>query len=54
MIGLVIFDMFNFRDLYRRQYAAVEKEREIMRNVPGWQPGQTVYNGSRYVTLGCD
>ena len=50
MIGIWLVDGPDHRDLYRRQYAAVEKERQIMKDVPGWQPGQTVYHGSRYST----
>jgi len=37
------------RDLYRRQHAATEREREIMKDVPGWRPGGNVYHGERYV-----
>ncbi|KAJ2329572.1 hypothetical protein IWW51_000527, partial [Coemansia sp. RSA 2702] len=33
------------RDEYRRRCAAVERERVIMKDVPGWVPGQSVYNG---------
>ncbi|KAJ1754643.1 hypothetical protein LPJ77_005091 [Coemansia sp. RSA 2523] len=36
------------RDEYRRRHAAVERERVIMKDVPGWVPGQSVYNGKRY------
>ncbi|KAJ1832721.1 hypothetical protein LPJ63_003317 [Coemansia sp. RSA 2711] len=36
------------RDEYRRRCAAVERERVIMKDVPGWVPGQSVYNGKRY------
>lgn len=25
------------RDLYRRQQAALEREKEIMKDVPGWE-----------------
>ncbi|KAI9000805.1 GRIM-19 [Trametes punicea] len=32
------------RDAYRRQQAALEREREIMKDVPGWEPGKSVYN----------
>ena len=34
-------------DLYRRQYAAAEREKEIMKNVPGWRAGENVYHGQR-------
>jgi len=37
------------RDLYRRQYAAMEREQEIMRDVPGWRAGDNVYHGQRFV-----
>ncbi|KAJ1932942.1 hypothetical protein FBU59_006199 [Linderina macrospora] len=37
------------RDEYRRKMAAVEREREIMKDVPGWEAGKSVYNGKRYV-----
>jgi hypothetical protein len=36
------------RDLYRRQYAAMVREQEIMKDVPGWMPGASVYYGERY------
>jgi len=39
----------NDRDLYRRQYAAMVREQEIMKDVPGWMPGASVYYGERYV-----
>ncbi|RDX53876.1 GRIM-19 [Polyporus arcularius HHB13444] len=32
------------RDAYRRQQAALEREREIMKDVPGWEAGKSVYN----------
>ncbi|OSD04623.1 B16.6 subunit of GRIM-19, NADH:ubiquinone oxidoreductase [Trametes coccinea BRFM310] len=32
------------RDAYRRQQAALERERQIMKDVPGWEPGKSVYN----------
>jgi NADH dehydrogenase (ubiquinone) 1 alpha subcomplex subunit 13 len=37
------------RDLYRRQYAAMVREQEIMKDVPGWMPGASVYYGERFV-----
>ncbi|TFK20349.1 hypothetical protein FA15DRAFT_682569 [Coprinopsis marcescibilis] len=36
------------RDTYRRRAAAVEREREIMKNVPGWQVGKSVYSNPKY------
>jgi NADH dehydrogenase (ubiquinone) 1 alpha subcomplex subunit 13 len=36
------------RDLYRRQYAAMEREREVMKDVPGWRPGANAYFGQRF------
>ncbi|KAG2060163.1 B16.6 subunit of GRIM-19, NADH:ubiquinone oxidoreductase [Suillus hirtellus] len=36
------------RDAYRRQEAALEREREIMKDVKGWEPGKSVYNNARY------
>jgi hypothetical protein len=35
------------RDLYRRQYAAMERERQIMKDIPGWRAGDNVYHGQR-------
>ncbi|EIW61664.1 uncharacterized protein TRAVEDRAFT_27195 [Trametes versicolor FP-101664 SS1] len=32
------------RDAYRRQQAALAREREIMKDVPGWEAGKSVYN----------
>jgi NADH dehydrogenase (ubiquinone) 1 alpha subcomplex subunit 13 len=32
------------RDLYRRQQAALALEREIMKDVPGWEVGVYVLN----------
>ncbi|KAJ1719744.1 hypothetical protein LPJ53_005540 [Coemansia erecta] len=37
------------RDEYRRKCAALERERVIMKDVPGWEAGKSVYNGTRYV-----
>jgi NADH dehydrogenase (ubiquinone) 1 alpha subcomplex subunit 13 len=37
-----------WRDLYRRQFAAMEREREVMKDVPGWRPGENVYYGNRF------
>ncbi|KAF8663507.1 hypothetical protein AX16_001073 [Volvariella volvacea WC 439] len=36
------------RDMYRREQAAIAREREIMKDVKGWEPGKRVYNGTRY------
>ncbi|KAH7930660.1 hypothetical protein BV22DRAFT_1000073 [Leucogyrophana mollusca] len=36
------------RDTYRRQQAALEREKEIMKDVKGWEPGKSVYNNARY------
>ncbi|KAH8830334.1 GRIM-19 [Flagelloscypha sp. PMI_526] len=38
------------RDIYRRQQASLEREKEIMKDVPGWKPGESVYNDPRYHT----
>ncbi|KAJ1728946.1 hypothetical protein H4S06_005343 [Coemansia sp. BCRC 34490] len=37
------------RDEYRRKCAALEREKQIMKDVPGWEVGKSVYNGNRYV-----
>ncbi|ORX77579.1 GRIM-19 protein [Basidiobolus meristosporus CBS 931.73] len=37
------------RDAYRRQYAAFVREAEIMKDVPGWEVGKSVYNTKRYI-----
>ncbi|KAJ1896229.1 hypothetical protein GGI01_002716 [Coemansia sp. RSA 376] len=39
------------RDEYRRNHAAVEREREIMKDIPGWEAGKSVYNGNRYMPM---
>ncbi|KAL7425222.1 hypothetical protein Q5752_000910 [Cryptotrichosporon argae] len=36
------------RDAYRRQQAALAREKEIMGDVPGWEAGKSVYNNPRY------
>lgn len=36
------------RDAYRRQQAALAREKEIMKDVKGWEAGKSVYNSSRY------
>ncbi|RIB23893.1 hypothetical protein C2G38_1958712 [Gigaspora rosea] len=37
------------RDTYRRNCAALAREAEIMKDVPGWKVGESVYNTKRYV-----
>ncbi|KII95007.1 hypothetical protein PLICRDRAFT_128409 [Plicaturopsis crispa FD-325 SS-3] len=39
------------RDTYRRQQAALAREKEIMKDVKGWQPGKSVYNNDRYAPV---
>uniref|UniRef100_V5E773 NADH dehydrogenase [ubiquinone] 1 alpha subcomplex subunit 13 n=1 Tax=Kalmanozyma brasiliensis (strain GHG001) TaxID=1365824 RepID=V5E773_KALBG len=36
------------RDEYRRNEAQVAREKEIMKDVPGWEAGKSVYNTKRY------
>ncbi|KAL1412556.1 hypothetical protein Q8F55_000302 [Vanrija albida] len=36
------------RDAHRRSLAAVAREKEIMKDVPGWEAGESVYNTKRY------
>ncbi|CAO3590533.1 unnamed protein product [Absidia cylindrospora] len=36
------------RDLYRRTEAAKAREFEIMKDVPGWKAGESVYNNTKY------
>ncbi|KAI5455197.1 hypothetical protein NCC49_000014 [Naganishia albida] len=36
------------RDAYRRNVAAVAREREIMKDVPGWEVGKKAYHTARY------
>ncbi|KAL4076201.1 B16.6 subunit of GRIM-19, NADH:ubiquinone oxidoreductase [Scleroderma citrinum] len=36
------------RDAYRRQQAAMQRETEIMKDVKGWEPGKSIYNGRKY------
>ncbi|PCH40860.1 hypothetical protein WOLCODRAFT_71575, partial [Wolfiporia cocos MD-104 SS10] len=36
------------RDAYRRQQAALAREKEIMRDVKDWEAGKSVYNNPRY------
>ncbi|KAJ1991435.1 hypothetical protein H4R33_001356 [Dimargaris cristalligena] len=37
------------RDTYRREEAMKAREAEIMKDVPGWEVGKSVYNTDRYV-----
>ncbi|EJT52205.1 hypothetical protein A1Q2_06976 [Trichosporon asahii var. asahii CBS 8904] len=37
------------RDAYRRNVAALEREKQIMKDVPGWEAGKSVYNTKHYV-----
>ncbi|KAL1918854.1 uncharacterized protein VTP21DRAFT_2876 [Calcarisporiella thermophila] len=32
------------RDTYRRQQASLQREKEIMKDVPGWEVGKSVYH----------
>ncbi|KAI0089055.1 GRIM-19 [Irpex rosettiformis] len=36
------------RDAYRRQQAALAREKEIMKDVKGWEAGKSVYHDPRY------
>jgi len=36
------------RDAYRRSQAALAREKEIMKDVEGWEAGKSVYNTKRY------
>ncbi|CDR99223.1 hypothetical protein [Sporisorium scitamineum] len=38
----------NDRDAYRRNEAQIAREKEIMKDVPGWEAGKSVYNTKRY------
>ncbi|KAJ1650984.1 hypothetical protein IWQ61_008346 [Dispira simplex] len=37
------------RDIYRREQGMKAREAEIMKDVPGWQPGKSVYHTDRYI-----
>ncbi|KAG8959802.1 hypothetical protein FRC03_007468 [Tulasnella sp. 419] len=37
------------RDAYRREQAALAREKEIMKDVKGWEPGKSVYNNQKIV-----
>ncbi|KAL4249639.1 NADH dehydrogenase [ubiquinone] 1 alpha subcomplex subunit 13 [Abortiporus biennis] len=36
------------RDAYRREQAAIAREKEIMKDVKGWEAGKSVYNNPKY------
>ncbi|GAC74619.1 NADH:ubiquinone oxidoreductase, B16.6 subunit [Moesziomyces antarcticus T-34] len=36
------------RDAFRRSEAQLAREKEIMKDVPGWEAGKSVYNTKRY------
>ncbi|KDQ08858.1 hypothetical protein BOTBODRAFT_69525 [Botryobasidium botryosum FD-172 SS1] len=36
------------RDIYRREQAALAREKEIMKDVHGWEAGKSVYNNKNY------
>jgi len=36
------------RDAYRREQAALSREKAIMKDVPGWVPGKSVYNNPKF------
>ncbi|KAL5636725.1 hypothetical protein ACGC1H_000631, partial [Rhizoctonia solani] len=36
------------RDAYRREQAAFAREREIMKDVKGWEAGKSVYHNTKY------
>ncbi|EPQ28255.1 uncharacterized protein PFL1_04082 [Pseudozyma flocculosa PF-1] len=36
------------RDAYRREQAQLAREKEIMKDVPDWEAGKSVYNTKRY------
>ncbi|KAK4052175.1 hypothetical protein OIV83_002470 [Microbotryomycetes sp. JL201] len=40
----------NDRDVYRREQAALAREKEIMKDVPDWEVGKKPYNTSRYTS----
>ena len=37
------------RDIFRREYAEKQREREIMKDVVGWKMNEKVYNTKKYV-----
>jgi len=36
------------RDTYRKEQAAIAREREVMKNVKGWDASKSVYNNPKY------
>ncbi|CAG8508858.1 16323_t:CDS:1, partial [Acaulospora colombiana] len=36
------------RDTYRRSQAALAREAEIMKDVPDWKVGESVYHSNRF------
>ncbi|KIM46419.1 hypothetical protein M413DRAFT_441512 [Hebeloma cylindrosporum] len=38
------------RDMHRRQLSEYEKEKEIMKDIPGWKIGESVYSNAKYQT----
>ncbi|KAJ3797963.1 hypothetical protein GGU11DRAFT_31436 [Lentinula aff. detonsa] len=38
------------RDAYRRQQAALAREKEIMKDVEGWETGKSIYNNPKYAS----
>lgn len=34
--------------MFRREQATLAREKEIMKDVPGWEAGKSVYNSKRY------
>ncbi|WFD30402.1 hypothetical protein MSPP1_001421 [Malassezia sp. CBS 17886] len=36
------------RDTFRRETAAIAREKELMKDVPGWEVGKSVYHTKRY------
>lgn len=36
------------RDAYRRNEAQIAREKEIMKDVPGWEAGKSVYYTKKY------
>jgi hypothetical protein len=46
-VVVIRMSLADARDLYRRQYAAAEREKNIMRDVPAWKPRPNEYWGHR-------
>ncbi|KIK70068.1 hypothetical protein GYMLUDRAFT_91047 [Collybiopsis luxurians FD-317 M1] len=38
------------RDAYRRQQAALAREKEIMKDVKGWEAGKSIYHNPKYAS----